>query len=63
MTPATAKKLWLTTRKMLTAIIIVIATTMVYTGKMDAGTWVEAISVALVGHHASDVVKAVKGES
>jgi hypothetical protein len=53
---------WLTTRKAVTAIGLTIATVMVYTGKMSAGEWVDALAVLLVGHHASDVVKAFKGE-
>lgn len=51
---------WLTTRKVLTALCITIATVMVYTGKMNAGEWVDGMAVFLIGHHASDVVKAFR---
>jgi hypothetical protein len=55
------KKGWLTTRKVITAIGITIATTMVYTGKMEATVWVYAMAVFLAGHHAADIIKAYKG--
>ncbi len=53
---------WLTTRKVLTAVGFVTATTMVYTGKMSDSVWVYALAVLLAGHHAADLIKAYRGE-
>lgn len=57
-----AKKGWFTTRKILTIAGIVIATTMVYTGKMTDSVWVYAMAVFIAGHHAADLIKAWKGQ-
>lgn len=35
---------------------------MVYSGKMDAATWVYAMTVLVVGRHSADVIHAIKGE-
>jgi hypothetical protein len=56
------KKGWFTTRKVLTYVCITIATVLVEQGKMEASVWVYAMAVFLAGHHASDVIKAFKGE-
>ena len=55
------RKGWFTTRKVLTYLSIIIATTMVYTGKMSDGVWVYAMAVFIAGHHAADLIKAWKG--
>jgi hypothetical protein len=52
------KKGWFTTRKVLTYVSIVIATTMVYTSKMEASVWVYAMAVFIAGHHAADLINA-----
>jgi len=57
------RKKWFTTRKVFSLLGLAISVVMVYTGKMDAGTWVEALAVITVGHHAADVIKAAKGTS
>ena len=53
---------WFTTRKVLTYVSIVIATTMVYTGRMSDSVWVYAMAVFIAGHHAADLIKAWKGQ-
>lgn len=55
-------KSWWTTRKILTTAGVVLATIMVYTGKMTAEIWVYAMAVFIAGHHAADMIKAMKGE-
>lgn len=49
---------WLTKRMFFSVLGIIIATTMVYTGKMDAHTWVESLLVIIAGHHAEDLIAA-----
>lgn len=55
------KTRWLTSRKVITAVGFSTATVMVYTGKMDAGTWVYNLAVLIAGHHAADLIAAWRG--
>jgi hypothetical protein len=55
-------KRWFTTRKVLTAVGVTIATTALWTGKMTDGVWVYAMAVFIAGHHAADLIKAFKGD-
>lgn len=54
-------KSWFTTRKILTAVGITIATVALFEGKMSDGVWVYSMAVFIAGHHAADLVKAWKG--
>jgi len=52
---------WTTKRVAFSVVGIVLATVLVYTGKMDGDAWVRALVVVIAGHHLEDIVKAWKG--
>lgn len=37
------------------------ATVLLYTGKLTGECWVYALAVVIAGHHAEDIVKAMRG--
>ena len=60
LTDAPKRSRWLTKRMFFSVTGLVTATVMVYTGKMDAGNWVFSLAVVIAGHHAEDIVKAMR---
>lgn len=54
---------WFTSRKVITAVGIALATVMVFKGKMSDTTWVYAMAVFIAGHHAQDLIRTWKGGS
>ena len=61
MSDCESKPRWFTTRKVLTATGITIATVALWSGKMSDAVWVYAMAVFIAGHHAADLIKAWKG--
>lgn len=52
---------WITSRKVITAVGVIISTVALFTGKMSDTVWVYAQAVFIAGHHAADMIKAWKG--
>ncbi len=61
MSSTTGKTRWLTSRKVITAVGIAIASVALFRGKMGDSVWVYAMAVFIAGHHAADLIKAFKG--
>jgi len=55
-----ALKKFTTKRFVLSASGIGVATAALWAGHMNGETWVYAFAVALAGHHAEDIVRAMK---
>lgn len=52
------KTRWFTSRKVITAVGVAIASTALFRGKMSDSVWVYAMAVFIAGHHAADLIKA-----
>lgn len=61
MSRETGKTRWFTSRKVITAVGIAIATVALFKGKMSDGTWVYSMAVFIAGHHAQDLISAWRG--
>lgn len=55
------KTRWFTSRKLITAVGVAIASTALFRGKMSDSVWVYAMAVFIAGHHAGDLIKAWRG--
>jgi hypothetical protein len=55
------KKRLFTTRKVFSAIGFITATWLLWFGKIGGEEWVYTLVIVIAGHHAEDLIKAIKG--